>query len=331
LIRSDRANSFVALALAAALALGTSTLRAASEADVTLAEALFQDGKKLMSEGKYAEACPKLAESQRLDPGGGTLLALGLCHEGEGKIATAWGELNEALAVALRDKNDLRVKTARDHIATIEPKLPHVTIDVPEVDRVDGFALTLDGEPLAEAAWGAALPIDPGQHVLRAKAPKKSEWTTMIDVPLGASRSVSVAPLVDAPNEASLPTPSDDGSTKRTIGFLVGGVSLVALGLGSYFGVRAFSKRHQSNDLCPADDQCTPEGKSLNDEAKSAATASTIFFGVGIAGAAVATWLVVTSPRGASEPSDASASPTALRVTPIVGPGAAAISIGGAF
>ena len=37
------------------------------------ADALFKEGRALLDAKKFDEACPKLAESQRLDPGAGTL------------------------------------------------------------------------------------------------------------------------------------------------------------------------------------------------------------------------------------------------------------------
>src|SRR5262245_53123818 len=73
---------------------------APTPAEVAVAEALFRQGKDLLAAGKTSEACPKLAESQRIDPAGGTLIALALCYEADGKTASAWVVFGEAQAVA---------------------------------------------------------------------------------------------------------------------------------------------------------------------------------------------------------------------------------------
>src|ERR1019366_2385006 len=66
-----------------------------SPADRSVATQLFEEGRALLRQGNVAAACPKLEESERIDPGGGTLLNVALCPEQLGRKATAWVEFTE--------------------------------------------------------------------------------------------------------------------------------------------------------------------------------------------------------------------------------------------
>src|SRR5438034_11691204 len=70
--------------LAGVLRVGVIALLATGRAqgqEQTVAESLFRDARKEMRGGDYAAACPKLKDSQRLDPSPGTLLNLAICNE----------------------------------------------------------------------------------------------------------------------------------------------------------------------------------------------------------------------------------------------------------
>jgi hypothetical protein len=92
-------------AAALVVALGARSASAAPSDDAATAEALFEDGRRLMQEGDYASACPKLAASYKIDvalgnPALGTILNLAVCHERSGQTATAWIEYKDAAVAA---------------------------------------------------------------------------------------------------------------------------------------------------------------------------------------------------------------------------------------
>src|SRR5271166_3476943 len=101
--------------------LWSSSATAADSNQGALAEALFRSARELMAAGKYAEACPKLAESNRIDPKLGTLMNLALCHEKAGKTASAWAEYVQAGEIAQRTGQKERAQVARDKAQALEP------------------------------------------------------------------------------------------------------------------------------------------------------------------------------------------------------------------
>src|SRR5689334_21242307 len=99
------------------------------------AEALFDAAIQAMKDGHYTDACPKLENSQRIDPGVGTLLYLGECYERIGRTASAWATFREAASQAEASGQARRAKAAHDRIAKLEPDLSYLTIEVAEGTR----------------------------------------------------------------------------------------------------------------------------------------------------------------------------------------------------
>jgi hypothetical protein len=286
--------------------------------DRALATALFEQGRTLMLEGRTAEACPKLDESHRLDPSGGTILNLALCHERQGLLARSWSEYHEAIAFAARAGIRDREQAAETHLRGLEARLSRLTIVVPESTRVDGLRIERDGRELGQASWSVAMPVDGGEHVVRATAPGKAPFSmTVVVAAESDARTVEVPPLAAAPapppaaGNASAPAAApllvgvprleaaDDsrrGTRRRLIAWSVGAVGIVQWGLAGYFGWRAFRMHADSNSACP-DERCTQRGVDLNDGARRAADTATVLSVTGLAAVATSVYLLWTSPR----------------------------------
>lgn len=297
-------------ALAISLVLPRVCFAQASGQDVATAQALFDEGKRLMTANDFASACPKLVESQRLDPGGGTLFAIALCHEGEGKTATAWADYNVALSEARKDGRKDREQAAADKAKSLEPKLTKMRVVV--LAKVPGLELTRDGGLVGEPQWELALPIDPGAHVFAAKATGKKEWSGTVDI-RGEGKTVDVTipaledapaapPAVSAPPPAPIQvqrpeSPNDEWSGQKTWAIVAGAAGVVGIGVGLGFGLSAIHQWNDAEEKCPNKTCTVQSNRSLGSDAGSAADISTVLVGVGAGAVLAGVILWLTAPK----------------------------------
>ena len=140
-----------------------------TEEDQAAARSLFEDGKKLLKQGRYAEACSTLEAAKKLYASPGILLNLGDCLDKLGRTASAWDAFGEAATVASRVVRNDQLTEARRRQFEVEPKLTRLTIHV--ADTVPGLKVTRDDSDITPAGLGNAIPVDPGTHEIRAEAP----------------------------------------------------------------------------------------------------------------------------------------------------------------
>ncbi|WP_437338822.1 hypothetical protein [Sorangium sp. So ce394] len=177
------------------------------------AEQLFREGRALLVEQRFAEACPKLEESQRLEPSLGTKLNLAFCHERLGQVATAWVGFQEALITARTAGDAAREAFAKARIDALAPRVPWLRVRASAGDAgADQVTILLDGAALDPVAWDKELPVDPGEHVVAAAHQGEVFWETT--VALKESERVDVAVPAPAPAEAA-PAEAAPGAASR--------------------------------------------------------------------------------------------------------------------
>ena len=321
-----------------------------SWADKASAAQLLEDAAKLVAAGNFAAACPKYDESQRRSPDLDTLLKLGDCYEKEGKSASAWAVFKEAIDTASRrhapGASDPKEDSARARAAALEPKISRLTITVMGADT-PGLEVQQSGAVVGRGTWGSAMPIDPGSYQLTAKAPGKKTWSqpaivgangakvevtvpalenepaTLTPVPAGAASN----PGAPGPLDSSRPpAQASTWASQRTIGFIVGGMGVAALGVSAVFGLTSSAKVSERDAICPTSMGCTREEvfriQTLEYDAKANAARFHVGLAIGAVAIAGGAALVLTAPRQGD-------GVQAVRVAPWVGTASAGVSMGG--
>lgn len=324
-----------------ATAIAGAAFAQASSTDAALATELFNAGRDLMKDGNFVAACPKLAESARLDAKVGTLARLAECDEKLGHLASARGNWQKALNLA-RTQKDSRQAHVQEELARVDATVPKVNLTYVGTTP-PGLVVKIDDVALGEGSFGVPLPVDPGKHVVLASAPGKNPWSSTIELKGdGSVRAVAVPALVDeasgapvsrapdatptpAPSPAQPDKPASSGrSTLGTVGLVAAGVGVVGLGVGGYFGLHAKSKYDDSNkNGCDEKtNDCSGAGTGLRNDARDAGNLSTVFVVAGgvLAAGGLTLWLL--SP-GESK--------TSVQAGALVLPSGGSVSLSGSF
>ena len=273
---------------------------ASSASHEAVAEALFTDAKALMAAGKYAQACPKLEESQRLDGGVGTQLALASCLLKVKAFARAWTVMQEAGPAAQRQRRPDRVRLVAQLRKEVDAHVAFVQLVLEPGWSPTSVRIELDQTALDSAALGTRIPVDPGEHHVRLEADHYVPASTTFVAHEAESKTVplprlqpepvpapSLVPLaLPPPSKAAAPAPAprrelrvEQKSWKAPV--VVTGLGLVAIGVGTTFGILALSDSARSRDLCPELRCSSPEAVELNDRAKTYGVVSSISIPVG--------------------------------------------------
>jgi len=317
----------------------------AQNTDPATAQSLFDTAKALMKEERYAEACPRLLNSQRLDPTAGTAINLALCYEKNGQTASAWARYLETAEMAGRLGQTEREQYARERVQALEPILAYLRILSPSLPPT--AVVQRDGVVLDRALLESYAPVDSGAHIIDVRADGKKPWSTVVTVPSGPVHFDVEIPQLEA--ETSGPgsaTSSSDSSrraaeqalrdeesaasarrTRRTWGFVALGAGVAGIGTGAFFGVRALSQKSDADAKCHGN-QCEPGGPEAQNDAKTSATISTLALGVGIAAAGVGAYLLLT---GSAKKTAARHASQSSRVTARLGFDGRSLTLEGAW
>ncbi len=269
------------------------------------AKKLFEDGRKLAADGKYAPACDDFTKSYALDPGIGTELNLADCQEHLGHTAVAWHLFDDA---AKRETDPDRQKFARGRADALTGKLATAVVRLPDASTI-GLVLKVGGQLVPPAPevktfvdpGTAEVELDvPGQPPATQSKPAKAGETVEFELrPAKAEPHVEPAHVIDAQPETHPVERRQHSRVVLAAGLGIGGAAL----LGTSTAMAFVAKSHYDSVVgtgkpCDAQVRCTTD--AAYNKAKDAvglANAATVVGIVGLAAVVAGGVVYFTAPK----------------------------------
>jgi hypothetical protein len=311
------------------------------------AEALFRAGRVAALNDDPQTACSKFRESYRLDAALGTLLNIAFCEESLGELSNAWQHLQDV--VHGLPAGDERVALAQQHLRELDVRLPRLVVSRAATAPTDTRVL-LEEVELGAASFDVELPLDPGEHTVRARANGRLERKYVLTIKLGdrvklevepgdaAPPTLAVTPVPATTNEAVTVAPAQtqsahdeppasrpaqpDHHVRRTLAYVLlgtGGASLIASGVFTFL---VLDRKEVVDEHCESGSKaCDPKGSAAVDSGKTYFAMTFVTLGIALASAGVGAGLLLTEPDDDER----------LSLTPMLTPTAAYAQLSGSF
>jgi len=287
------------LATLAAFVVASALARSAgaqSASDSDRAEKLFTEASALVEQGNYTDACPKLAESQHLDPALGTQYNLALCYEQIGQLGSAWRNFAAVARLAHEAGKTGRERASREKMAALRDRAPHLVISSPEND----VTIKVDGDVADPSTW-SYYPVDPGQHTIDVTASAREPWKTTKTVTgeAGSTFVINVPKLVSLGGTRVITEAPSSGSALHTVGWVAFGFGVAGVAAAIVTGVVILQ------DKSTADASCKPTcvdqaGRDAVSRGNTLLPINAIAWGVGVAALAAGVVMVLIKPSRSS-------------------------------
>jgi hypothetical protein len=292
----------------------------------------FNRGVALVKEKAYVEAVEEFKRAHAISSSYTILFELGQAYAGAGQPVQAVEALGKYLG-----EGGARIPQARRQAveATIAEQESGIATVIVRCD-LSGAVIRLDGNEAGRCPLPGPVRMNAGIHQLEAslaghlpqeiKLALAGKEQKVVDVKF--ETNAAGAPGSDTAPTLVSPTGAGLGGSRKTAAYVAGGLGVGAIVVGSVFGVRAITKRLDSNRHCPQN-QCTQQGVDLNNQAKTAALVSDITLGVGLVGVAVAAYLLLR-PGAESAPAPGTVA-GGMELLPELGPGEAKLALRGVW
>jgi hypothetical protein len=299
----------------------------ANETDPTVEQAreAFVLGTALAQQGQWPEALSAFERSSGLRPHPVTTYNIAYSERALGHYTRAYKMFRRCLsehaaATGGTLPGDL-LALAKGYLPEVEHRLAHAQVRTEPA----GVALSVDGSPLEvgsppgdahlvllagtrddrgrEAPPSSAfeLLLDPGRHLFVLSVPGSEDRVVSETFEAGASRELvlnaGAPPPSEKPPESGItlespkPTESHARRTWAYVSYGVGGAGLIT---GSIFGILTLNKKSALNPHCPTPSTCDPKQQGDVDTMHRDAAFATVGLVVGLVGAGLGTYLLLS-------------------------------------